>query len=302
MPLQADEDPAVRLGHRRPGHRQHRGQRDRRGRRTRSTSSGARRQRRGRGRDQLAQGDPLGLVGQALERAGHEDVADLLPLRRYASCDRPGVFRRLLTARQPRPSARNRARDGVAPASAASPNSAQTLWPRPSRSTPQRVGQRRDDRAARGRRRLGAGGRIARAPRGRRRRRSPGPRSRRRRTGPQPPGHPDHAAGQRLGVPDGVADQLGRDGDHVGEQRGPARRRPARRRAGAGPAARRGRGAAPPRTRPARQQPSTPLTTSPTAHHRGQPRGSRTSATVPPPSRGRSDTHPFCRSTILRTR
>ena len=33
-----------------------------------------------------------------------------------------------------------------------------------------------------------------------------------------------------------------------------------------------------------------------------QPLGSRTSATVPPPGRGRRETHPFCRSTIRRTR
>ena len=36
--------------------------------------------------------------------------------------------------------------------------------------------------------------------------------------------------------------------------------------------------------------------------HPGQPRGSRTSATVPPPVLGRRDTHPFCCSTIRRTR
>ena len=36
-------------------------------------------QRRGGGRHQLAQGDPLGLVGQPLERTRHEDVPHLLP-------------------------------------------------------------------------------------------------------------------------------------------------------------------------------------------------------------------------------
>ena len=76
VPLQADVDPAVRLRHRRPRHRQHRGERD-----VAVTELPSQLriqpQRRGRRRDQLAQGDPLDLVGQALERAGHEDVANL---------------------------------------------------------------------------------------------------------------------------------------------------------------------------------------------------------------------------------
>ena len=98
--LQADEDPPVRLGHRRGGHRQHRGQGDRPVA-VLLDQLGRQPQRRGRGRHQLAQRDPLRLVGQPLERAGHEDVAHLLALR-GAVRRRPRFFRRLLTAQQPR--------------------------------------------------------------------------------------------------------------------------------------------------------------------------------------------------------
>ena len=79
-PLQADEDSAVGLGHRRPGHRQDGREDDR----TLAVAFHQRRregQRGGRGRHQLAERDPLGLVGEVGERPGHEHVADLGPLR-----------------------------------------------------------------------------------------------------------------------------------------------------------------------------------------------------------------------------
>ncbi len=77
--LETDENPAVRLGHRRPGHRQHRGQRDG-PLAVPGNELGGEPQRWRRGREPLAQRDPLGLVGQALERAGYEDVTQLLAL------------------------------------------------------------------------------------------------------------------------------------------------------------------------------------------------------------------------------
>ena len=231
-----------------------------------------------------------------------------------ASATDRGCFRRLLTARQPRGSGSTRgpATAGVgargsggatSPRSAGAASSAHTLCPSPSRSTPHSVGERGHDVQAttvdgvrpdrpdpwRGARpavgdpdldHVGAG------------------------AGTQPPGHPDHSAGQRVGVPDRVADQFG--------QRRPPRRRAVppgwRRRvpwpAVAGLSVHRSPGAGPPRTTSVQRSPSprhVPPRT-PESIGTGHPRGSRTSATVPPPSRGRRETHPFCRSTIRRTR
>ena len=170
VPLQADEDPAVRLGHRRPGHRQHGGQGDR------------------------AVAVPLDHLGRewsaARTRPGPARAGRSTPPRRRGPrrggarrCRGPSAawvplggggdrafFRRLLTARQPRArpgrtgsagpnrcvdqgrnapienserrigDQRNLDRPAIGGPGTGSvvDSSAQTLWPSPSRSTPHR--------------------------------------------------------------------------------------------------------------------------------------------------------------------
>jgi hypothetical protein len=110
-------------------------------------------------------------------------------------------------------------------------------------------------------------------------------------------------AGKGIAVPDRIADQLSQDGDDIGQQRrwdaaGEFGREPM-------PGQPRASGVVGHRETPRafgnRGRHKASLRRSGragTAHARG----SRTSATVPPPSRGRSETHPFCRSTTFLTR
>ena len=75
--LQAEEDLAVAAHQRGPGHRQDR--RDRDG--AAGVRAGERSTRRGRGRDDLAQRDPVALAGQPLERAAHQRATRRAPAR-----------------------------------------------------------------------------------------------------------------------------------------------------------------------------------------------------------------------------
>ena len=113
------------------------------------------------------------------------------------------------------------------------------------------------------------------------------------------PGDPDDLAGQRLGVPDRVADQLGDHRDGIGEQFVAGQRTQFTGESVAGH----------PGTAGVMRNDNAPGAfgdrSPPHVHASPGPRsarGRRTSATVPPRSRGRKDTQPFCLSTIRRTR
>src|SRR5690606_17474962 len=125
---------------------------------------------------------------------------------------------------------------------------------------------------------------------------------------PQPPRHADDVARKWLSVADGVVDQLGKDRDGGGEadcgdDRGEFTGEPVTSEPSPASVMRHHDAPAPLGDCRGHAHPLQPAGDwGGQSARMASARGSRTSATVPPDSRGRKDTHPFCRSTIRRTK